>query len=109
MNASTPPVKKNLFNLSSFYDIEASVADGDKHPCDSDLNLNTSSNVSDFINDAEPSFGKLTFPPTSPIVQIGKIDMKNFEKKYGITNNTPDLHPRKKRKKFHVISSSDSE
>ena len=107
--ASTPPVKKNLFNLSSFYDTEALVADAEKHPCNSDLNLNTSSNLSDFINDTEPTFGKLSVQPSSPLVMIGKIDMKNFEKKYGITNNTPNQHPSKRRRKFYIISSSDSE
>ena len=109
MSASTPPVKKNLFNLSSFYDTEALVADAEKPPCDSDLNLNTSSNVSDFINDTEPTFGKLAFPPNSPVVRIGPIDMKNFAKKYGVTNDTPDHHPRKRRRKVYFISSSDSE
>ena len=108
-SASTPSVKKNLFNLASFYDTEALVVDEAKDPCDSDFNLNTSSNMSDFINDTEPTFGKLAFPHNSPVVRIGKLDMKKFEKKYGISNVTPDKHRRKRRRKFYISSSSDSE
>lgn len=109
VSPSSPLVKKNLFNLASFYDTEAMVGDAAKESSDSDFNLNTSINVSDFINDTEPTFGKLAFPHNSPVVQIGNLDMKQFENKYGISNNSINENPRKRRRKFYISSSSDSQ
>ena len=104
--------KRNLFTLSNFYDTEVKVDDHDEHNSSSESITNCDKSIADFIDDTdlidhgEPSVHN--FQLNSPRIRIGKVDLDDIAKKY-ISSSENVIKRSKKRKRFFISSSSDSE
>ena len=104
---SAPSVNKIFFRLSNFYDREVKVDQVSGEDSDCDPVSDADCDLSDFIDDTEQVFHrripKHAFPMLSPGVRIGRMGIKDFERKYLSADN-----PRKKIR-LSISSSSDSD